>query len=83
LSVGVGGRVKVHVSVMEFFMENIDCAEFEGKRVLEIGSRYVNGSVRPLIERFCKLREYIGIDIEPGRYVDIVLPAEEVVNFWS
>ena len=71
----------MHVSVMEFFIENIDCAEFEGKRVLEIGSRYVNGSVRPLIERFCKPREYIGIDIEPGRYVDIVLPAEEIVNF--
>jgi hypothetical protein len=71
----------VHVSVMEFFMENIDCAEFEDKRVLEIDSRYVNGSVRPLIERFRKPREYIGIDIEPGRYVDIVLPAEEVVNF--
>jgi inhibitor of KinA sporulation pathway (predicted exonuclease) len=81
LSIDVGGRVKVHVSVMEFFIENIDCAEFGGKRVLEIGSRYVNGSVRPLIERFCKPREYIGIDIEPGRYVDIVLPAEEVVNF--
>ena len=73
----------MHVSVMEFFIENIDCAEFEGKRVLEIGSRYVNGSVRPLIERFCKPREYIGIDIEPGRYVDIVLPAEEVVNFFG
>jgi inhibitor of KinA sporulation pathway (predicted exonuclease) len=61
LSIGVGGRIKVHVSVMEFFMENIDCVEFEDKRVLEIGSRYVNGSVRPLIERFCKPREYIGM----------------------
>jgi len=40
---------------------------FNDKRVLEISSKFVNGSVRPLIERFCKPREYIGVDIEPGR----------------
>ena len=72
-----------NVAVIEFFMENVDCKEFEGRRVLEVGSRYVNGSVRPLIERFCKPREYIGIDIEPGKYVDIVLPAERIVDYFG
>ncbi|MGC9227758.1 class I SAM-dependent methyltransferase, partial [Caldivirga sp.] len=67
----------------EFFMEGVDCGEFRGKRVLEVGSRYVNGSVRPLIERFCGPREYVGVDIKPGRYVDIVLPAEGVVDYFG
>jgi len=39
----------------------------------------VNGSVRPLIERFCKPRKYVGVDIETGKYVDVVLPAERLV----
>jgi hypothetical protein len=54
--------------------------EFDGKRVLEVGSKFVNGSVRPLIERFCSPRDYVGVDIEPGKYVDVVLPAEKLVN---
>jgi len=27
---------------------------------LRFGSKFVNGSVRPLIKRFCKPREYLG-----------------------
>ena len=41
-----------HVSVFEFFINSIDCAEFEGKDVFEVGGEYVNGIVRPLIEKF-------------------------------
>jgi len=37
----------------------------------------------PLIERFCRPREYIGIDIEAGKYVDIVLPAERLVDHFG
>jgi len=72
-----------HTSVIEFFIENIDIREFKAKRVLEVGSKYVNGSVRPLIERFCKPKEYIGIDIEPGKYVDIILPAEKLLKYFG
>jgi len=43
----------------------------------------VNGSVRPLIERFCKPREYVGVDVEPGKYVDVVLPAERLVDYFG
>ena len=70
----------MHVAVLDFFLRNIDCREFDGKRVLEVGSKFVNGTVRPLIERFCSPKEYIGVDIEPGKYVDVVLPAEKLVN---
>ncbi|MEM0488943.1 MAG: class I SAM-dependent methyltransferase [Candidatus Bathyarchaeia archaeon] len=71
------------IEVLEFFIENVRPEEFRDKRVLEVGSKYVNGSVRPLIERFMRPKEYIGIDIEPGKYVDVVLPAEKLVEYFG
>jgi len=72
-------------SIIEWFV--FECLnnpeQFRGKRVLEVGSRYVNGSVRPFIEKICSPKEYIGIDIEKGRYVDMVLPAERLVEHFG
>jgi SAM-dependent methyltransferase len=68
------------MSVIDFFQEEAFPEHFRGKRVLEVGSRYVNGSVRPMIQRFLDPKEYIGIDLEPGKYVDLVLPAEKIVE---
>jgi len=73
----------MHAAVLDFFMRSVDCGEFAGRRVLEVGSKFVNGSVRPLIERFCKPREYVGADIETGKYVDVVLPAERLVEYFG
>ncbi|MGB9831432.1 MAG: hypothetical protein ACP5GL_08360 [Infirmifilum sp.] len=42
--------------VLEFFIESVRVEEFKGKRVLEVGSKYVSDSVRPLIERYCLLK---------------------------
>jgi SAM-dependent methyltransferase len=72
-----------NVAVIEFFIENVERREFEGKRVLEVGSKYINGSVRPLIERFCSPHEYIGVDVEPERFVDLILPAEKLVEYFG
>lgn len=72
-----------HVSVIDFFIRHAEKNEFENKRILEIGSRNINGSVRPLIERFLNPYEYIGIDIFEGEYVDIVLPAEKVEDYFG
>lgn len=66
--------------VIEFFFENTTVEEFRGKKVLEIGSRYVNGSVRPFVERFLMPASYVGIDIEQGRYVDLVVPVGQLVS---
>lgn len=71
------------ISVLEFFIESINIDEFKGKRVLEVGSKYVNGSVRPLIEKFCEPKEYVGIDLEQGKFVDIVLSAERLVEYFG
>jgi len=52
------------MSIIDWFIEEIssDSDQFKNKRILEVGSKYVNGSVRPLIEKFCFPREYIGIE---------------------
>lgn len=73
----------MNVAVMEFFVENVVDGEFIGKRVLEVGSKYVNGSVRPLIKKSLSPKEYVGTDIEPGKFVDIVLPAENLLNYFG
>ncbi len=72
-----------NVAVLEFFIEYAEAEEFRGKRVLEVGSRYVNGSVRPLIEKFFQPKEYIGVDIEPGKFVDLILPAEKLLEHFG
>lgn len=45
-----------------------------GRRVLEIGSRDINGSYRPLFDGVAD--EYTGLDIVPGAGVDIVAANE-------
>ena len=50
---------------------------------MEVGSKYVNGSVRPLIEKFYSPKEYVGVDIEAGRYVNVVLPAEKITEHFG
>jgi SAM-dependent methyltransferase len=72
-----------HLSVIEFFIENVGREEFNGRRILDVGSKYTNGSVRPLIERFCLPKEYVGIDIEKGRFVDVILPAERLIEHFG
>ncbi len=46
---------------------------FKDKRVLEVGSRYINGTVRTLFEG-C---DYTGLDLSPGPCVDLTLHVTE------
>jgi SAM-dependent methyltransferase len=71
----------MHQSVYEFFIENSVIEEFHGKRVLDVGPG--NASVRPFIERFLRPREYIGVDIKHGKYVDLIVPAERLVKYFG
>jgi SAM-dependent methyltransferase len=50
--------------------------DLSGFRVLDVGARNVNGSLRGEIEPRC--REYIGTDILPGPGVDRICPAAEL-----
>jgi len=73
-----------HVSVVDFFIRHVDVEEFAGKRVLEVGSKYVNGSVRPFVQKWARPKEYVGVDIESGKFVDRIVPAGKLVaNFGS
>jgi len=73
----------MRIPVIEFFIENIQKEEFKDKMVLEVGSKYVNGSVRPLIEKFLMPKKYIGVDIEKGKFVDVVCDAENLVDYFG
>ena len=53
--------------------------DVRGKRVLEVGSLDVNGSVRGDIMAFGPA-EYVGIDIRPGPGVDVVCDAGDLVE---
>jgi len=57
--------------------------DFRAKRILEVGSKYVNGSIRPLIQNFSSPKEYIGVDISSGKMVDLVLHAERIAEYFG
>jgi SAM-dependent methyltransferase len=50
--------------------------------ILEVGSRDVNGTVRPVVERAGPAR-YVGVDIEPGPGVDEICDASELVSHFA
>lgn len=60
-------------------LENISVDEIMGKRILEVGSLDVNGTLRYGIQRM-NPSEYIGIDIEEGRGVDVICNAENLAE---
>ncbi len=68
-----------HAAVYEWVISRLRTEDIRGRRILEVGSRYFNGSVRPLIERLAPVASYTGVDIEPGLCVDRVVPAEELL----
>jgi SAM-dependent methyltransferase len=67
------------VNCVLWVAKNITSKEISGKRVVEVGSYDVNGSVRPIIELLGP-KEYIGIDLVPGPGVDIICRAEQLVE---
>ena len=61
-----------------FGLLNLGRGEIQGKRVLEVGSLDVSGSLRPIVE-FYNPREYIGVDIVSGRGVDLICDARDLI----
>lgn len=67
---------------MQFVARVISQKDIEGKYVLEVGSRNVNGSVRPYIMSL-NPKTYIGIDLVNGRDVDIVMNADRILEIFG
>lgn len=53
--------------------------EVKGKRIIEVGSYDMNGSLQPIVKAW-KPAEYVGVDIIPGPGVDIVCNADDVIK---
>jgi len=71
-----------HVGCIVFAVLNLDVSEVKGKRVIEIGSLDVNGSLRPIILDW-QPSEYIGVDISKGKGVDVICNAENLEKMFG
>lgn len=61
---------------LAFLRNRLPASVLSGASILEVGSRDVNGSIRPFILEQHPLR-YLGVDLQPGPFVDDVC---DVVN---
>jgi len=61
----------MNVAVPVFFMGNINCGEFEDKKVIENVSRFINSSIRLPTKKYYNLKE--DIDVKLSEYDDIIL----------
>lgn len=62
-----------------FGATNLKGKDVKGKRVIEVGSLDVNGSLRTLMESY-NPKEYVGVDIVDGSGVDIICNAETLID---
>lgn len=66
-----------HDSCIAFGRANLGENDIKGKRVVEVGSCNVNGSLRSSVERW-NPATYIGLDIQKGVGVDFICKAEDI-----
>ena len=62
---------------IDFVTRTVTRSEVAGKRVIEVGSRNVNGSARRVIESMHPA-EYVGVDIEAAPEVDVICDIEKL-----
>lgn len=67
------------MSGIVFGARNLSAPEIKGKKVIEIGSYDINGSLRSIVESM-EPAEYVGVDLEEGPGVDIICDAEKIVD---
>lgn len=69
-------------SCIIFGATNLAREEIEGRKVIEVGSCDVNGSLRPIVELW-KPASYIGVDSQAGPGVDVVWGAETLIDVFG
>lgn len=68
----------MHAAAYSFVAHAVGSAKID--KVVEIGSRHINGSIRPI---FSLASEYVGVDITPGAGVDVVMPGQDYVPLFK
>jgi SAM-dependent methyltransferase len=68
-----------HSSCVAFGLRVLSRKDIATKRVIEVGSRDVNGSLRPVIEALGP-GEYVGVDVVDGMGVDLVCDCGDLVE---
>jgi len=68
-----------HGSVVTFALRHLTGPVCRDKRILEVGSRILSGSLRKSLEALMP-GEYIGVDILPGKGVDQVVAGGDLVK---
>lgn len=63
-----------NVNCLVWGAKHISPEEIRGKRVIEVGSYDVNGSLRSIVN-LLQPKEYVGVDVTPGPGVDKVVSA--------
>lgn len=56
---------------INFGMKNISIEEIKRKKVIEVGSYDINGSLKDYVQKF-EPEIYVGVDIIPGKNVDVI-----------
>lgn len=69
----------MHPSIINWIRSALSASEVAGRRVLEVGSQDINGSPRSVVMTL-KPAEYLGVDGELGRGVDLVCRVEDLVR---
>lgn len=69
----------MHYSALDWLVLNINEDEVKGKNILEVGSRNVNGTIRPFIMKYAP-KSYVGIDYVSGDGVDLIADARLLVE---
>ncbi len=71
-----------NVDCLKWASEQVSLEDVQGKKVIEVGSYDVNGSLRYIISAL-KPALYTGIDLVSGPGVDVVCPAEKAVDMFG
>jgi len=68
-----------HMSCLEFGKRALFREEIEGKKIIEVGSLNINGSLRDMVIKY-NPNSYAGIDLTQGPGVDMICRAENMVK---
>ena len=60
-----------HMSCLEFGKRALFREEIEGKKIIEVGSLNINGSLRDMVIKY-NPNSYAGIDLTQGPGVDMI-----------